>query len=72
MKKFISIFIVVMISLVLVEQGSACAVCFGGTDPSMLNALKFGILSLLLILLAVLSLFGSFFWSFQKRAKRMS
>ena len=71
MKKNFSTFFVFMLPLIFVEPGGACAVCFGGTDSSTLNALRFGILSLLLILGGVLFLFTRFFISFQKRAKQM-
>ena len=48
-----------------------CAVCFGG-DPndSQIIGLKWGVLSLLAILLFVLSLFTAFFVNIHKRSKK--
>jgi hypothetical protein len=65
---FLSIFY-----LSLCSTARACSVCFGPTpDKAMSDALKYGILSLLLVLVGILALFAHFFASFQRRAKNMS
>ena len=47
----------------------ACAVCFGAPDDPMTKGMQWGIATLLLILLPVLSTFGGFFFFLYKRAK---
>ena len=63
---------VLALSLAGVKLSYACAVCFGDPVSSIMQGIKFGIISLLLILIGVLSLFAHFFIEFQKRAKKMS
>ena len=70
MKKWVSVLLLLVLTLAT-KSVYACTVCFGG-DPNSTNiqAIKWGILSLLLVLGVVLFLFTIFFIEFQKRAKK--
>jgi hypothetical protein len=59
-----------MLFLLQAVPSQACSVCFGG-DPksSTMQAVKWGIIVLLIVLVGVLSTFTVFFVTFQKRAK---
>jgi len=48
----------------------ACATCFGASDAPMAQGMNMGILSLLLVVGVVLSLFGAFFVFLARRSAR--
>ncbi len=53
-------------------QAWACSVCFGGSDRAVNLGLRWGVFSLLIILLFVLGLVARFIWQFNKRVQKMS
>lgn len=46
----------------------ACATCFGASDSDMAKGMNMGILSLLIVVVAVLSLFAAFFVYIARRS----
>ena len=61
-----------IVSFSLPRQALACAVCFGGSDKTVILGLQWGVFSLLFILVFVLGLFVRFIWQFNKRAQAMN
>ncbi len=66
--KTLSVFFLLLLHSSIM-QAYGCAVCFGAPDDPMTKGMQWGIATLLLILLPVLSTFGGFFFFLYKRAK---
>ena len=54
------------------KDAAACAVCFGAADDPQTNGVKYGIFTLLVIVMVVLGLFSLFFINLNKRAQKMT
>ena len=72
MRKLFLKILLMFLTLGPATTAHACAVCFGDPQSPTMQAVKWGIISLLLILCVVLALFTQFFFGFQKRAKEMA
>jgi len=50
----------------------ACPMCFGAQETSLISGTQFGVLALLIILLAVQAALAGFFLYLRRRAKRIA
>lgn len=57
-------------TLLFPRFASACPVCFGASDGPMLAGSNMGILALLVVTLAMLGAFGTFFYTLLRREAR--
>ncbi len=57
-------------AVLLPRLASACPVCFGANDGPMLEGSNMGILALLIVTLAMLAAFGTFFYTLVRREAR--
>jgi len=58
------------LALLVPHSAQACATCFGASDAPMAQGMNMGILSLLIVVGFVLSLFGAFFVFLVRRSGR--
>lgn len=58
-----------LVALAAPRVALACAVCFGQTDSAALTAARWGVVTLLAIIVAVLAGFATFFVYLIRRAK---
>jgi hypothetical protein len=61
---------VLALALLMPRVAAACPVCFGANDGPILQGSNMGILALLVVTIAVLGIFGGFFFTLARRAAR--
>lgn len=75
LKKYKDISLLMVMLSVIVgypQDALACSVCYGDPNSQIVKGLNMAVLSLLIIIVVVLSLFAALIFSFRKRAKLVS